>query len=74
MTLKRVIELLKIERECVARGSGKSDSGISCNRDCANCDLVQEDADLLEAYRLAIDTLQHVQTSVERRIFSDGYK
>lgn len=45
MTINRQIELLKIERECVQRNHDGS-----CNRDCANCDLVQIDTDLLEMY------------------------
>ena len=45
MTINRQIELLKIERECVQRNHDEK-----CNRDCANCDLVQVDTDLLEMY------------------------
>jgi len=45
MDIKRKIELLKIERECVQRNSDGR-----CDRDCANCDLVQIDTDLLEMY------------------------
>jgi hypothetical protein len=37
MTAKRIIELLTAEYNCVARNSA------GCNRDCANCDLVQDD-------------------------------
>ena len=43
MTDLRMLELLKIERECVTRGE-------NCNRDCANCDLVQDADELIEMY------------------------
>ena len=52
MTKERVIELLSIERECVAR----NESG--CDRDCAHCDLVQETAELLEMYSAAIAIIE----------------
>lgn len=52
MELKRMIDLLKIERECVRRNSD-----CECDRDCANCDLVQIDKDLLEMYDSVIETL-----------------
>lgn len=45
MTINRQIELLKIERECVQRNHDGR-----CNRDCANCELVQIDTELLEMY------------------------
>lgn len=35
MTIDRVIELLNIELQCVS-------SANNCNRDCANCYLVQD--------------------------------
>ena len=46
---KRILELLKIERECVRRNSNNE-----CDRNCAKCDLVQKDADLLEMYDILI--------------------
>lgn len=55
MPLGRVIELLKIERECVQRNE------IGCDRDCAKCDLVQETQDLLEAYDKAVGILEKVK-------------
>ncbi len=45
MTDERILELLKIERECVLRNKNGE-----CDRNCVNCDLVQEDEDLLEMY------------------------
>lgn len=46
MDLKRAAELMNIEKQCVKRAS-------TCDRDCAKCDLVQEDSELIEAYSLA---------------------
>ena len=43
MTDFRMLELLKIERECVSRAD-------TCDRNCASCDLVQDTNELLEMY------------------------
>ena len=51
MTTERAIELLEIEKECVKRGN-------TCGRDCANCELVQEDIELIEMYKFVIRSLQ----------------
>ena len=51
MTIERMIELLKIEHECITRGA-------TCDRNCANCDLVQKDTDLDEMYRSVIGILE----------------
>lgn len=48
MTKQEVLNGLRIERECVSR---------NCNRDCANCDIVQERDWLLEVYDNAIALL-----------------
>ena len=45
MTHERMIELLEIERECMLRGALNK-----CDRDCANCDIVQDDKELNEMY------------------------
>ena len=47
MELKRIYELLNIERECIMRGK-------MCNRDCINCDLVQDDQELILMYNILI--------------------
>lgn len=47
----RVIELLKIERECIRKSS-------SCDRRCGNCELVQDTDELLEMYKTAIELLK----------------
>ena len=46
---KRILELLKIERECVRRNSD-----CECDRNCVKCDLVQTDGELLEMYDILI--------------------
>lgn len=46
MDLKRAAELMNIEKQCVKRAS-------TCDRDCAKCELVQEDSELIEAFSLA---------------------
>ena len=58
MEESRVIELLRIERECVRRGS-------TCNRDCANCDIVQDTDELLEMYGTAIELISAYQRRME---------
>ena len=45
MTIQRMIELLEIEHECMLRGSHDD-----CDRNCADCELVQDDSDLHEMY------------------------
>ena len=49
MTKQEVLAGLRIERECVSR---------DCNRDCANCDIVQERDWLLSIYDNAIKILE----------------
>lgn len=53
MTIQRMIELLKIEHECMLRGAHDD-----CDRDCANCELVQDDGDLHEMYTNVIGILE----------------
>ena len=50
MTLERIIELLRIERECVRRAE-------TCTRHCEICPLVQDDKELIQAYDQAIGLL-----------------
>lgn len=61
MTLERVRELMTIESECVKQAN-------TCGRDCAHCDLVQDDKDLLIAYEIvqyALITLEHFNNVVD---------
>lgn len=60
MEFSRAYELMDIELQCVLRNS----TGI-CNRDCKNCDLVQKDTDLIEAYQMAKYALSYFVPSVE---------
>lgn len=53
MTIERMIELLEIEHECMLRGAHDD-----CDRNCANCELVQDDGDLHEMYTDAIALLK----------------
>ena len=48
MDKNEVIKYLKIERECISR---------DCDRNCSQCDLVQEQEILLDAYDSAISLL-----------------
>lgn len=60
MTVERIIELLEIENECILRNA----SG-ECNRYCAECDLVQDDTELLEMYTEAIALLKAQEPGVK---------
>ena len=53
MTIQRMLELLEIEHECMLRGSHDD-----CDRNCANCELVQDDGDLHEMYTDVIALLK----------------
>ena len=56
MNLKRAIELMKVERECVTRNDD-----VHCDRDCANCDLrglLEKTDDIIDAYDTVIDRLE----------------
>ena len=72
MTKQRAMELLMIERACVKRGSGMegtwemTNDGVrvryeqvspECDRNCAVCPLVQDSAELLQMYDLAIKVM-----------------
>ena len=45
MTLERIIELLEIEHQCILRNTNGN-----CDRQCGECDLVQDDSELHEMY------------------------
>ena len=53
VTIQRMIELLQIEHECMLRGSHDD-----CDRNCADCELVQDDYDLHEMYTDVIALLK----------------
>lgn len=62
MTIKRIISLLEIEKECVLRNAEHR-----CNRDCDNCDLCQIDTDLLEMYTEAIWYMRNLEGAQWKR-------
>lgn len=51
--IKRIIELLEIEKECVLRNAS-----AECNRYCAGCDLLHDDTELHEMYTEVIALLK----------------
>lgn len=53
MTIQRMLELLEIEHECMLRGSHDD-----CDRNCADCELVQDDDELHEMYTDVIAMLK----------------
>lgn len=60
MTIQRMVELLEIEHECMLRGSHDD-----CDRDCANCELVQDDMELHEMYTSVISMLKEQESIIE---------
>lgn len=56
MTFYRARELMAIELECITRASAET----PCNRDCANCDLVQDDEELKELYSGVIGLIDRI--------------
>lgn len=61
MDIDRAIELMEIEQQCVIRSD-------SCGRDCAQCDLVQNDKELIQAYDKVIEWL----IAIRREYFDGG--
>lgn len=56
MTIDRMIDLLETERACV-----QTNADQRCDRDCANCNLVQEDTELIEMYTKVANILRLIQ-------------
>ena len=65
MTTQRMVELLEIEHECILRNSHGD-----CDRNCADCDLVQEDGELHEMYT---DVISLLKENGEETEFSIDY-
>ena len=63
-----MIELLKIEHECMLRGSHDD-----CDRNCADCDLVQNDDELHEMYTDVIALLKEQEPKTGHWIFESQY-
>lgn len=53
MTIQRMIELLEIEHECMLRRAHDD-----CDRNCVDCELVEDDGDLHEMYTNVIAMLK----------------
>ena len=66
MTKQRIIELLEIEHECMLRGAHDE-----CDRNCAECELVQDDNELHEMYTDVIALLKE-QNHITYRDCSDA--
>lgn len=50
MTNERALELLMFERECVKRAD-------TCDRDCMNCELVQDADEIVQMYTFVINKM-----------------
>ena len=57
MKIDRVLELLKIERECVTRQSPCNEKSKLCDRNCGECDIAQNDLEIIEMYNLNSELL-----------------
>ncbi len=61
MTMEKVVEILRVEKQCVERSML-----YCCDTDCADCDLKRYDPDtVLNAYTLAIE---HIENNVVNKI------
>ena len=58
MKIDRVLELLKIERECVTRQSPCNEKSKLCDRNCGECDIAQNDLELIEMYDFVIGMIE----------------
>lgn len=56
MTNDRAITLLQIERECINRNN--QPFGFNCDRNCKQCDLVQNTDELIEMYDFVLEQLK----------------
>ena len=59
MTIQRMLELLEIEHECMLRGAHDD-----CDRNCADCELVQDDSELHEMYTDVISLLKEQEPKI----------
>jgi len=61
MTLSRLIEVLKTERECVKRNEE-----TDCGRKCSECDLALETEEVLDAYDGVIAMLEDISKQLDQ--------
>lgn len=57
--LEQTIKVIENEKLCVLRNRN------GCNRDCANCDLVLSDWDIISAYNFVLATLYSMKVKAE---------
>lgn len=50
MTLTEAADIINNEYKCVERAN-------ACDRDCAKCDLLRKDEDILKAYHIALNLI-----------------
>lgn len=65
MTAVRAIEILQNEKACVQKAN-------ICGRNCAECDLVLPDTEIIEAYNMAIEELIVSETMQSMDEWIDG--
>lgn len=53
MTVQRVLDILLTEKMCVER-AGTSTHNRACDRNCADCDLVLDDKEILDTLAIGI--------------------
>lgn len=67
MTRAEAKEIMRTEKACCLRNMER-EAGIKdshCDRDCGKCDLVRTDAEIIDAYNIAIEALEQAQTDIE---------
>lgn len=52
ITYDRALYLMQIERQCIIQSE-------KCDRQCQDCELVQNSGELLDAYAIVIEMLRH---------------
>ena len=52
LSVKEAIKIIQTEKSCVIRNINNQ-----CDRDCAKCDLLKPDEDILASYDIAIDAM-----------------
>ena len=66
MNISRVIDILKTEKECVER-AGTGTPNKSCERNCADCDLLLDDEEILQAYTFTIKCMENMRGGQDER-------
>jgi len=66
LTIQRMLELLEIEHECMLRGAHDD-----CDRNCCDCELVQDDYELHEMYTDVISLLKKQEPLEPKKVKID---